>query len=511
MQMTLKDSQSAEEANILNLRFSSEMNLSGEAVLSSTEARKIAQTLQFRPESVASQIDELTTISRAGEEKIRLLQAEADQLNRVLQDQQLQRWHNPAVYGVGIALGALSFLWLSERKKRISAQEHLLNMPSDMNSVLGMPEGPSVNFSEPHPLEWAHNVTPITSLEASLAQQAKRPVSSFELAMTEVEAIAKSKPLDDLIAEQTTLLKDGKKKLHREEVLPWWGRLRRKQHQSNAAQVLDTEATAAYSSELNYESNTEIQFYDEEEIEDMDPLKTSLNHAAERRNSVLENVELLLQTRTKPANAEDAMGHLLEIRMAVLGLCALDHPQAAQKLLINHITAVPNTCAWAYMEYLELSAKLKQRDEFEAMRKRYRLQFNRLAPYWMEPNSSAQTLDFYERPMAELNAIWAAPELSRTLIATWLLGTLHSRRLFQLPAYHDLLDLYELIEFYDVESTTPEWVSTVSLLDLDYEFAIDVKIEAQPDQEAMRAIPAVKKENFAIDFNVTNLTQPDAS
>jgi hypothetical protein len=217
----------------------------------------------------------------------------------------------------------------------------------------------------------------------------------------------------------------------------------------------------------------------------------------------LANLEMLSQTRLKPASSADAMGHLLEIRMAVQALTVLGKPSAALTLLAQHIDEVPNTCAWAYMEYLDLSSILGQRDAFEAMRKRYRLQFNRLAPYWMEPNGSVQGLDSYERPMAELCAVWPSLERTRVLIATWLQGTLHSRRLFQRPAYHDLFDLYEMLEFFDDQSpATQDFVPTVSLLDLDYEFAVEVKIGPQTDEDVLRSIPTVKTGDFDVDFNL---------
>jgi hypothetical protein len=280
-------------------------------------------------------------------------------------------------------------------------------------------------------------------------------------------------------------------------------RFSRKQ-QISAVTSLNSEKKPTQPSKLAVDEHAEIDAYeDSTEAQDM----LAPEHDSFQPEQV--NVELLSQTRIRPMSSEDAMGHLLEIRMAVQTLCALEQPQAAQKLLEQHIDAVPNTCAWAYMECMDLCSKLGLRDEFEVMRKRYRLQFNRLAPYWMEPNTAVQNLESYERPMGELCAAWAMQERPKALMATWLLGTLHSRRLFQLPAYHDLLDLYEMLEFYDDQSSeVQDFVPTVSLLDLDYEFAIEVKLDAQSEQDVLRAIPTVKTGDFDVDFNL--ITQPGA-
>jgi hypothetical protein len=150
--------------------------------------------------------------------------------------------------------------------------------------------------------------------------------------------------------------------------------------------------------------------------------------------------------RSKLSDVEDAMEQLLEIRLAVQAMADLGQLPAAKKLLDNHIDGLPHTSAWAYLVHLDLSSQMGQRDAFEDMRKRYRLQFNRLAPYWKEVDAGVQTLDTYTRPIAELCAVWHSPKKARSLIATWLLGAQYSRRQFQLPAYYDLLDLYDMLE-----------------------------------------------------------------
>jgi hypothetical protein len=106
----------------------------------------------------------------------------------------------------------------------------------------------------------------------------------------------------------------------------------------------------------------------------------------------------------------------------------------------------------------------------------------------------------------------------------------------QLPAYHDLFDLYEMLEFVAAESSVissdssdvpngsaatagslgfdaiptlkadadseQEFVPTVSLLDLDYEFSSDVTLEESEVQQSETAVTIVKTGNFSVDFNV---------
>jgi hypothetical protein len=486
--LILQNPRALEEAQMPALRLSQEMNVTNEPQLSSAEARQVWESLQLKPGEViaqSAQLREAKAKTEAATKAVQALQSEVMQLKTQLQEQQATAWQQPAVYAAGAAVLGLGFLWLLERKKKLAAQEHLLAMTDELRSGLDMSLGPSINFAE--------SLLPAQVFSAPPQKQSKQA------------NIAARVPLGHDLPVDSSLRQDAEM----QAIAPsasWWKRLKRQSDADAMVSAGGYESSAAYPSTQAMVQSTEIDAYeDSTELEDMQAPVQAYYDPTQA------NVELLSQTRIKPASGDDAMGHLLEIRMAVQALCVLGQPLAAQTLLYQHIEAVPNTCAWAYMEYLDLCAQLSQRDEFEAMRKRYRVQFNRLAPYWMEPNASIQALDTYERPMLELSIAWSNKEEARTLIATWLLGTLHARRLFQLPAYHDLLDLYEMLEFYEAEPPPADWVPTVSLLDLDYEFAIDVKIEAQPEQEALRSIPAVKTGNFAVDFNVAaGVSQPAA-
>jgi hypothetical protein len=249
------------------------------------------------------------------------------------------------------------------------------------------------------------------------------------------------------------------------------------------------------------------------------------------------DIDLLSLARVPPQHGESVMEHILELRTAVNGLCALGRPEDAAKLLEEHIAADPSTCAWAYLEYMHVCEQIGWREEFEVMRKSYRQQFNRMAPYWHEPNSNVLGLDGYARAAGELSAAWAQGiSHSQHTLTTWLVGPHLGRKLVQLPAYHDLFDLYELLEFVVADSSAKEgefsdvpkgsaalaglldlnaqpvlkedadseqeFVPTVSLLDLDYEFSSDVTLEESEVQQSEKAVTIVKTGNFSVDFNV---------
>ncbi len=471
--LTLQDA--LVEASTPTLRVSPEISPEGAGQLEPTVAKDTWQALQLSPADTAAKLAELRKANEANvlaTKKLQTLQTQTGNLRQQVQDFEAKQWQQPALMGAGVACLAIGWLWLGERKKRLAAQADAHALHEASLSILEMPEGPALNFVEP--------TAPQVGIQDLVTDLGLSGDAKLYPVMQETVASA-------------------------DAVEPWWKRTKRKSETANPVLVDFDTLSAHHSTQTPSRFDSLESYLDDAELADMQALGQAPH------DPDFANLELLSQTRVKPTSSEDAMEHLLEVRMAVQALRFLEQPYAAQKLLIEHIDAVPITCAWAYIEYLELSSQIGAREQFEAMRKRYRLQFNRLAPYWMEPNAAVQNFETYERPMADLCAIWASPDKSKALIATWLLGNLHSRRLFQLPAYHDLLDLYEMLEFYEAVDAMPavEFVPTVSLLDLDYEFAVDVTLDEQSEADALRAVPTVKTGDFAVDFNLTqNVTQP---
>jgi hypothetical protein len=494
--LILQDPRAWDQAQTPALKGSNEISPLSSGQLDAATAQQTWQAVQLTSDEVAEKLSQLRTVNASNQkanQKIQALQVESTNLRQQVQHHESQSWQQPALLATAVLAVGLTWLWLSERRQRQRVQEDMLLFHDADNSVLAMPEGPSLNFAEPEPEQ------------PKIQDLISDPISDAILP-EDLLPYAKANPVPSPTpAPVFTKPKALVKPIVQKEVASWW-KLGKRKSATFVNSVDAYNSTSARSSGHLYAQSTQIEPYDElAELDQFEVLaeQNGYDHASAQ-------VELLAQTRIKPASSEDAMGHLLEVRMAVRALCALEKTDAATKLLMQHIEAVPNTCAWAYVEYLHLCLLLGRRDDFEAMRKRYRLQFNRLAPYWMEPNAAVQALETYDRPMSELCAAWPTQEQAKTLITTWLLGNLHSRRLFQLVAYHDLMDLYEMFEFYDESPlNNPEFVPTVSLLDLDYEFAVEVTLEAQSDQDALRAIPTVKTGDFAVDVNLTQYpTEP---
>lgn len=443
--LVLQDPQVLGQAQTPSSRLSTELAPAPETGMDRATAQQTWEALQLQTEDVVSlraQVKQQSLQILASGKAAKDARAEATGLRVQLAINEEQRFKHPLVYGLGAAALGVGLLWLFERKKRAVVQNQVSQLHR-RGTPVPLPSSMPLNEVQPR----------------DTAKLEKQDISFLLPDPWWRRVWPRRKPIPVMPTSELSLLPPTQNSVRSDQT------------------ALDS-VLSEMPSQI-----TETEFFDPE----------------------FAQIDLFSQTRLKPNSPDDGMGHLLELRMAVQALCALEQPVMAQRLLAQHIEAVPLTSGWAYLEYLDLCSQLDQRDAFEAMRLCYRTQFNRLAPYWMEPNSNVQGLESYERPLAELSGVWPS-ERAKTLLQNWLLGNPHARRLFQLPAYHDLLDLYELLEHLDEKMVAAqEEVDspiTVSLLELDYEFSEDVKLLAQSEEEPILIVPTVKTGNFAVDVNL---------
>lgn len=483
--LILQDPHAASEAKLPALRLSRELLPSPTPAMDRATAQQVWQALQLTPDELITQRLQLLDAyakQDSATAHARAARSEAAKAKTKLKELQDTRWQHPAVYSAGAAFLGLTGLWLWERKKRLTVQH---GAAQGMTAAV---ESASVLVSA---LEAAPQAVPD---RAQVLAQAGAPI--FDPIATSISHEDLQSYVVPLEASPPVFLRPA----------PWWQRWGRKKSTPTTvvvkplsdslapmpppqwsmpavaaaplSEVMSTSRAPSHSAPFPVQSltnassfitasggETSIAFGDSQD-DDMGMETPSEDFY----NSDIGTLQSYNPMRSKLSDVEDAMEQLLEMRMAVQAMVDLGQLPAAKKLLDNHIEDLPQTSAWAYLVHLDLSSQLGQRDAFEDMRKRYRVQFNRLAPYWREVDAAVQTLDTYNRPMAELCTVWHAPKQARALIATWLLGAQYSRRQFQLPAYYDLLDLYDMLEGMDDASPDAQLFqpSTASLLDIDY-------------------------------------------
>jgi hypothetical protein len=579
--LILQDPGAFDQAIQPSLRSSTELRLEDVPALERESARELWENLSLEPAQAQMQqadrkrlrtrVEALVRESDAAKAELATLQAQTTQ-------ERDNRWNHPIIYAGAAGLIGLSALWLLERRKRVQLHNRELgawaqpmptsSLPYAQSEPSALPSQPAVTPSEDFriekvnpPLRASAQGQPIETEAISIYEMEDLPDLADDYATDlpgllqgQPQTKARSRANDASSAEQLAKVADDPQAEITSVVPPDWAVPR------TAYDFVDPKSEQEFTQESLLNKSRRLlrhmfQRKSERDLASLSHVSTEIattaahtsgmpstllrleevHEAAQRVSDGKEsaydpdraNIELLSQTRIKPQSRETAVEHLLELRTAVSGLSVLGRPEGALALMSDHVDAHPDTCAWAYLEHMQLCERLDLRDDFESMRKRYRAQFNRMAPYWHEPNSNVLGLDGYARAASELCSAWGqGRDAALAMISAWLIGPILGRKLVQLPAYDDLFDLYELLEFapenLDVHPTNEtlehdvharlstqdasvsdmDFVPTVSLLDLDYEFSSDVTLEEKEVQEAARSVTIVKSGNFLVDFNV---------
>jgi hypothetical protein len=411
------------------------------------QAEKAWQAIQAQPEDILKERKEVALAReqlRATLQENTGLKTQLLAARKQLDSERAERLNHPMVYGMGAALLGMTGLWLYQRRKNI-ASELMLNTEKIGFKSLTKPE---------------------------IKLQAAAPAGSAKL-----KSIPTPTPAPVLETEPQSLPS------------PWYKKLLSGKSADASAHSLVSDAHTQSHRHYTDSVDTHIAssiLGDDSDSEYLDP--------------EFVKDELVANLAMTPSEGQSAIAYLYELRATVQTLTLIEQQDAARDLLLRHIDALPATSAWAYLEYLALCSESDQREAFEGMRQRFRVQFNRLAPYWMESPDSQRDLLGHERAIAEITAVWPS-QRALALIENWLTDTAQERRIFHLTAYDDLFDLYDILTQLEEVQDELDFLPTVSLLDLDFEFAMDIKLEAEPEGTA-RAVPTVKTGDFDVDVNI---------
>ncbi len=560
--LILQDPLAFEQAIQPSLKSSFEMMAEPTGGMDREKARELWESLSLEPEiAQEKQAERKRLLARAEQMAQEAVQAKAQSaaLQAELTRARDERLNHPLVYVGTAGLLGLGALWWLERRKRMALQDReLAGWPSAPSSQpreeFFLADQQHAQHSQLEDEQSVFSIDEAPHLEP-LASDLKRMKRSPQITGApslhgrqvdpQVDAPTQESAAVDGVSEEQLLAQSWKKKdtglraISQRILSSAIGR----KLQYNSSKFVNTDLEnhekstliqpdqAAVSAQILHDTATDFQ-----EVSDYVELAHGQSLQSQYSTDQ-DNIDLLSRTRVKASQGQDAVEHLLELRMAVNGLRALGRALGAKNLLLEHVDSSPDTCAWAYLEHMNLCEQLDLREEFETMRKRYRQQFNRMAPYWQEPNAKVIGLDGYTRATHELCAAWTqGRETASATLAAWLAGPLLGRKLVQLPAYHDLFDLYELLEFLQalelhesavqtsqasaaglpesaqtaaispeawLRDVDAEFVPTVSLLDLDYEFSSDVTLQEREVEQSEKAVTIVKPGNFSVDFNVT--------
>jgi hypothetical protein len=540
----LQDPQAFDQATQPALRSTWDLSTEPTAGMSRDNARQLWGSMNLEPEQVQeAQMERQRLMARVDQ-----LSQEAVQLKDQLADAMDNRLSHPLVYAGAVGLIGLSALCWLQRRKLLNIQNKKQEIGSQAVEI------PKVNaadksdqdsdqrsdyrdeysvFSINHETELTEDVVErkVDISVQALANSLSTKNYSTHLPLEALMSKSKDKPRPGLIAASKRLFdKTMRRPNQQNSLFAGQSTQGHDSHLSRQHAVLST----LIQDEQSAQSTQLTQPEDSWPYELPAPSSSSALATHLQQKSVQANIDLLTKTSPAANRDQDTVEHLLELRTAVSGLCVLGRPKAAVNLLLEHIESRPDTCAWAYLEFMRLCEQLGERQAFESLRQRYRQEFNRMAPYWQEPNANVIGLDGYARAAHELCTSWAkGREQAKAVLSNWLAGPMIGRKIMQLPAYHDLFDLYELLEYLekleqaqleefkpdsslsntpqalvnlrslDIENGDMQFVDTVSLLELDYEFSSDVTLHEGEVADSETAVTIVKPGHFSVDINVS--------
>ena len=123
---------------------------------------------------------------------------------------------------------------------------------------------------------------------------------------------------------------------------------------------------------------------------------------------------------------------------------ALGHDDAAIDLLMAHMRSTGGGSPLPFLKLLEIHRRRDQREAYERTRVRFNQRFNSVAPEWQADPKAGRTLDEYPLAMGRIQRGWPSPLDAMAELEALLFRRGSGAELFDLPAYQEVLFLYQM-------------------------------------------------------------------
>lgn len=123
---------------------------------------------------------------------------------------------------------------------------------------------------------------------------------------------------------------------------------------------------------------------------------------------------------------------------------ALGHDDAAIDLLMAHMRSTGGGSPLPFLKLLEIHRRRDQREAYERTRVRFNQRFNSVAPEWQADPKAGRSLEEYPLAMGRIQRAWASPLDAMAELEALLFRRGGGAELFDLPAYQEVLFLYQM-------------------------------------------------------------------
>jgi len=123
---------------------------------------------------------------------------------------------------------------------------------------------------------------------------------------------------------------------------------------------------------------------------------------------------------------------------------ALGHDDAAIDLLMAHMRSTGGGSPLPFLKLLEIHRRRDQHEAYERTRVRFNQRFNSVAPDWQADPKLGRALEDYPLAMGRVQRAWPSPLDAMAEIEALLFRRGEEAELFDLPAYQEVLFLYQM-------------------------------------------------------------------
>jgi pilus assembly protein FimV len=166
--------------------------------------------------------------------------------------------------------------------------------------------------------------------------------------------------------------------------------------------------------------------------------------------------------------ADDALGSVsvdeqIDLEQQADFFIALGHDESAIDLLMAHLRSTGGGTPLPFLKLLEIHRRRGDRDAYERTRVRFNQRFNSVAPDWQADPKSGRTLEDYPLVVGRIQTAWPTPLDAMAELEALLFRRGVGSELFELPAYQEVLFLYQLARDLHLLST-PDSSNDVDVL-----------------------------------------------
>jgi hypothetical protein len=182
---------------------------------------------------------------------------------------------------------------------------------------------------------------------------------------------------------------------------------------------------------------------------------------------------------------------------------ALGHDESAIDLLMAHLRSTGGGTPLPFLKLLEIHRRRNDREAYERTRVRFNQRFNSVAPDWTSDPRAGRSLEDYPLVVGRIQHVWPKPLDAMAELESFLFRRGVGSEMFDLPAYQEVLFLYQLArDLHQAEQ--PDSGSDVDVL-----LPIGLAAAPVPQGTIMLRPEFSGGQSLMLDLDLTNKTEPE--